>query len=217
MQHNKMKIIRYAFLCFVLFLIYGCALTPILPETLTHTDLEHGNGILVGSISRESVDWPYYNYGIFFRRIGGKKRYLIEIRGEWAGYWSWKSEFSDNFKGDDASGSLFAFILPAGDYEIYQYFLRSHTGPQERVFRATKDFSIKFTIRPGEIGYIGEFLGQAIMTKDIIGIPVPVGGNWRLRNQFTRDIQLLTEKYLDMDFNKTVQYRPLGCANINDC
>jgi hypothetical protein len=212
-----MKIIRYGFLSFVLFLIYGCASTPILPETLTHADLEHDNGILVGSISRESGDWPYYNYGIFFRRIGGKKRHVIEVIGEWAGYWSWRSEFSDDFKAEDASGSLFAYILQAGDYEIYQYFLRSHTGPQERVFRARKDFSIKFTIRPGEIGYIGEFLGQAIMAKDIIGIPVAVGGNWRLRNRFTRDIPLLTQKFLDINFIKTIKYRPLGCANINDC
>lgn len=212
-----MSFIKYCFLSLVLFNIAGCATTPLLPETLTHADLQRGKGILIGSIARGIAEWPYYNYGIFYRRVGETEVSLIEVTGNRVGYWSWRSNFSDDFNGADSSGSLFAYTLPAGRYEIFQYFLRYASGPDERILRATKNFSIEFTIQSGEIAYIGEFLVNAVMKKDLIGVPVPVDGIWSLRNQFDRDISLFTSTFPEINFTDAVQLRPYGCLDIYEC
>jgi len=91
-----------------------------------------GTGVVVGSITSAGL---LADYRIYYRKIGGGEEGFFQL------------------KSDDPSlnGALVVAELPAGDYEIYNWFVRwrnSDTLPKAPV-------SIRFHVGSGEAVYIG--------------------------------------------------------------
>ena len=213
-----MKTAGVCFTTLALFLVCGCASAPMVPEVLSRADLSAGNGLLVGSVSRAPGIWPYTTYALYFRKVGSgadagttvkfsSTNSIIELG---------KHKFDDDYVTDESSGAIFANLLPAGEYEFYQYYLYTYGGGAETTFESKEDFSIKFTVTPGHITYIGEFRAEPLQAKNMFGIKIPDGVDWSLHNNRERDIAILIGEHPDLAGTPSDSAIDSGCASIYD-
>ena len=86
---------------------------------------------------------------------------------------------------DNYFGKLVAIELPAGEYEIYQL---EGLSKYEKIY-AERELSIKFTVVPAKVNYLGN-LHYHIKKKNFI---------YGVKNMMQRDIPLLISKYGQFD------------------
>ena len=80
--------------------------------------------------------------------------------------------------------------LKPGNYEIYSSTFHYVQGVQDVQWGSHKDFSIPFTIKPGETTYIGAFLGVTLYD----GMGFPANGYLVLSDRHDRDIEIAKKK-----------------------
>lgn len=65
-----------------------------------------------------------------------------------------------DFKRDGMVGKVMASALPAGEYEIFAVGGVTDNGLSRGYWQSHPNFSIRFTIAPGRITYVGQFLAR---------------------------------------------------------
>lgn len=167
------------------FFIAGCNSTAVnkTPETFTATSQ---NGIAVGTITFEG-DKPVNDiYRFFYKALSTDKKFnkrnsgKIEIKA--------RENNERNFNGDFNDKKTYLFIIEQepGSYAFNQYNYLDHIGANGMV-SFSKEFSIPFEIKKGEIAYIGELNYKDKAEK---GTPrIFVSGN------FSRDIEEFKKKF----------------------
>ena len=177
----------------LIFLIIGCAVTPELPKELIQTDLNQNLGFMIGSFSRDSDAEQFNAYSFFFRDVSKTISKRIFIMPDSV----YKFKFKDDFSDEKVGGALFGFVLPKGEYEFYNFDLFTNLGIIQNNYGAKHDFSIPFTITPGQINYVGEIKFSADSSLFVIS------------NQKDRDLPLFKEKFPNLDWNELVIAVPI--------
>ncbi len=142
------------------------------------------NGIIVGSFtSNEKV----YSRGFYFRKIGTDQREFVQYNQIWS-----KNEFNN--------GLVYAFSLPPGEYEFFDFRLFYSTGYSESSWSAQEEFSIPFTVTTGEVSYLGEIHTIQLVGENLFGIDIPAGGVFAISDQIERDLPKLKTKFPEFDW-----------------
>ncbi len=183
------------------------AIEPILPDDISSSQLDAETGVFIGSYANV-ITPPRIGYSYFyFRNIASGEVHEVSDR------------FKPTFFSESVQGSQFAFVLPVGKYEFYNYHavlvrMDIVTGADYSLhWYAEQDFSISFNVEANKISYIGELklvpilrekvvkqtmpptkMGQPEKVKDVIETYV-VGPTWEISNQQDRDISSLEKRY----------------------
>lgn len=147
--------------------------------------------IVVGSFTMMS---EVYTREVSFRRIGAKDRYYI----------SQGLTFERNdFKGIiDGIGMVYAYAVPAGEYEIFDYRLYFNDGFVSKTWTPNEAFSIPFTLTPGSVTYIGDIETIPTYGRNFLGIEVEGGGYFKISDQSVRDLPILKARFPDIAWDK---------------
>ena len=139
-----------------------------------------GKGVVIGSMARSRLSG---SFRLYYRKIGGGEKGYFAYG---LGFAQLPSFDKDDFKGPHLKGALFAAELPAGDYEIDDWYVESnstHTRPAE-------PFSIRFHVLPGKAVYLGGFIFERT-DYPAAASGIAVG----CRDERSRDMQIFAAKY----------------------
>jgi|GEM_PF-6408637 len=178
----------YFLLIPLIILVSGCSMTK--ESIQSSKPVDKNLGIVLAAVTTKKAklveDANYY-----LRETGTKEEQRIDA-----------FEFSLFRRNDDypedksRDGSLIALPLKPGEYELYNWGIYIANGVSFTEIHPVKPpVPLKFTIRPGEITYIGDLHIEPIMDKNFLGISTPRGGNPSISDNSAVDLQLLRIKY----------------------
>lgn len=160
------------------------------------------NGLIVGSFTS---DEDIYARRFFFRNIQGTgETNAISFT---PGFFQ-AGLFSEGSAADRTSH--YAFSLPPGEYEFFNFKLAYHNGYAGRSWEAKQDFSIPFTVAAGEISYLGQIRCYQLTGKNIFGISIPAGGVFEISDRFGNDVPSLKAKFPEFDWSTLVNRTTLS-------
>ncbi|MDF1821548.1 MAG: hypothetical protein P1U64_08245 [Alcanivoracaceae bacterium] len=180
----------------------GCASAPLVPDVLPEDVPNAETGYIAGSFSREYNAVHYYSNNFLFRNIASEETYRLESNPPAGG--DLFSGYRDDFSSYDYKGAAFLIPLPVGEYEFYNFFLNGGANH----FSAREDYSIPFEVLPNAITYLGEVKLVPQRARNTFGIFIPWGGIWVLSDKQERDMQLLLEKFPELDAGAFVKRIP---------
>ena len=196
------------FIALAVFILTDCAVRPPLDFRPEDTS----NGILVGSFTRLNGKPRYNVYSFYFEDSTGVKR---EITIEPERITSVK--YPDDFDNGEVSGSVFAFTLPAGTYNLNGYYnVYQVTTTTYRYFIPSKEFNIPFTVKAGLVNYLGEIRFHPKLKDKYETEPkfflgnYADGGSYQIHDSFNRDIELLKIKFKNIGSSKVLNITPLN-------
>jgi hypothetical protein len=139
-------------------------------------------------------------YAIRFRPLGDTSMQQLQIGASQSlvppGMMDWDIEVPGT------RGQLFAFELPAGRYELFEWF--ASVGPSS--MRPSEEFSIPFDVLPGEITYIGNFnyratgrFGASVTSLNVMHV-----------DEFYRDTAIAADKFPRLDLERVAIRVPPG-------
>lgn len=165
-----------AFLSFIL----GACATPDVASDYK-IDRESKQGVVTGSVSY--VGRPS-GYRVYFRQIpGGYSGSFGTGAASTLLPFSEKGDFNDQH----GLGTVFAAALPPGEYEIFSWAVASGYAN----VRSTVPFSIRFTVEPGKLVYLGNF-----QFRQTAGLGLTVtGATVSYREAIARDIPVFKRKF----------------------
>jgi hypothetical protein len=189
-------------------LTVGCTTPNIEPDFKFRAEAR--SGVVAGSITYEG---SFSGYSVMYRRVGTNSQ-TGSIR---AGAGTVLVPYFPRGDADalGASGELFAVELPEGEYEVHRWLISS--GPASVV--PTSSFSIRFTVLPGRVIYIGNF---HFRRTSRLGLTV-TGGELSYLERAERDLPLIKRKYpsiaattIDVAIKRGASYRAVGGQHRTD-
>ncbi|MBL8325591.1 MAG: hypothetical protein JNJ89_11605 [Rubrivivax sp.] len=95
-----------------------------------------------------------------------------------------------DYSNDKDSGVVLVQAIPAGDYEMHRFRLDVAGGN----YTPTTTFSVRFTVRPGEAVYLGNYQVHTAKVTDIHGRATALGPRFAVANRFDSDLALARAK-----------------------
>ena len=180
-----------------LILLNGCVKsTQIRPDQ----EVVKEKGIILASVTTSS------NYDVWF--YFKKKDSTNEQRMDAVG-----SVFlfikDDYEKIDGRMGILSAFEVEPGQYYLTRWNIYISTGTANYYYIGPKrgeGLPIPFTVKAGEITYLGNLHADTLYVENIFGFKIPISGKPSIKNNEVFDLQLLKKKYLKWSNNNAVNY-----------
>ncbi|WP_224372959.1 hypothetical protein [Hyalangium versicolor] len=163
------------------------------PEQLSK--LSQDTGVVVGSLARATSTSRYHTCVLRFWDKKTRQERTLFMKHLPGG-----NEF--DFSGFGRSGDLFALVLPAGDYALDSASFETegseyHSGP---------DLYLLFTVPPGGILYLGEFLfGPSQRPSPDYRSLEPLLQLSR-RDEWDRDSALLKARYPNVAWSKVLRF-----------
>tara|TARA_B100000767_G_C19711341_1_gene512935 strand:+ start:763 stop:1404 length:642 start_codon:yes stop_codon:yes gene_type:complete len=96
----------------------------------------------------------------------------------------------NDYENGKETGVIDARALPPGEYEIYSYEIFHINGMVHRTFSPKEEFSIPFSILPGETAYLGNYQANGLKAVNIFGMPLPGGAYFIHNDTVDRDIEI---------------------------
>ena len=127
----------------------------------------------------------YTTYRFDFRKAGGSGiDSLFYFQNN--SVWGRGNDYETNLE----TGVIDARALPPGEYELYSYKIFHITGMVDRTFSPKEEFSIPFSVRPGETAYLGNYQANGLKAKNIFGMPLPGGAYFIHSDTEERDLEI---------------------------
>jgi len=187
-----------------LLLLTGCATTESYitnkstSETISGADLNANIGILTGTFSRKK-SYEHTFRALRFKNIDTGVTYSIQkLHNPSLLFNTAKPHFSEE-KGMD--GEVFAFILPAGNYTIYDFAISAAGYNSTRTWSSKEAFSIPFAVNANQVNYLGSFHFTPTFGRNLLGLKAPDAGYWILNDELERDKRLITSVYSSLPVN----------------
>lgn len=155
----------------------ACSSMNRIPTNYSGTDAGY---VVVGVGATTQTDYSHYT--LLFRKSGQPKT------GRFS-YFSTKSS-PTGYKANTESGVVEVHSLPPGNYEIYNFDIAMKLGNGETHLTSKTDFSIPFTVRAGQVTYLGNYLANQITGKDVYGQPIPAGAVFVVEDREEHDLYL---------------------------
>lgn len=159
----------------------ACSSMNRLPTNYSGTDAGY---VVIGVGATTQTD--YSRYTLLFRKTGLTK----------VGRFSYASTKASptGYKANTESGVVEVHTLPPGNYEVYNFDIAMKLGNGETHLTSKTDFSIPFTIRPGQVTYLGNYLASQINGKDVFGQPIPTGVVFVVEDREEHDVYLAAKQ-----------------------
>jgi hypothetical protein len=101
---------------------------PELPKSIDNNKLQKGDyGLIIGTLSRANAAAIYDIWSLSLRSKGATPSQNINIQGK-ASTAAPFVAYDFDYKEKQYSGNLFAYLVPAGEYEFYNYRLYQTRG-----------------------------------------------------------------------------------------
>lgn len=177
---------RFIFVVVALF-VSACATGA--PESsgsiaVTPNGQSEARGAIVGSFTQIGKT---YVRSISFRHIASGKRFTV-AQGTFLN--------RNDFKGMiDGIGIVFAYDLPVGDYEFFDYEISYNDGFVSKIWRPQNKFSIPFEVDDGRVKYLGDIRLIPARGKNFIGLTIEAGGAFLFANELERDLPILRRRF----------------------
>lgn len=173
----------------VLLVTSGCTAMPAPISSTAQVDTT--KGVLLAAISSDGNSQVRDTW-FFYRQKGTSKEHRLDAFGL-AGL----LKKPNDFEGQEAvMGRLIALPLEPGQYELFNWTLYvTRFGGYGYISPKIPPPPHAFTIRAGEITYLGGLHVETVLGKNLIGMSLPFGGNPNITDQFTRDLPILKRKY----------------------
>lgn len=143
---------------------------------------------------------PFTTHGFKYRAVGAADGALVSFRHDARpaassplGLGKLLGEKPD-FVERNESGSVFAYRLPPGEYELYDVYFHLNGGQVQTSYTARMPFAIRFRVEQGAATYLGEFQARSGHGRNIVGLPMVAGGYFALRDRNARDVAVLQAK-----------------------
>ena len=190
----------YTVLMLIAFLVIACTGQPKALKDVPAAALQGNQGLLVGSFARQPIKPTYNAYTFWFRGGPEGKTHTLRMSPDEK---SILGRFKNDFSTPESDGSIFSFLLPAGDYELigFDFFLNGGSPVFNQNWRQGELFSIPFTVKPGVANYLGEIKAIPQVGKGFLGDDVRAGGLWKISDHQARDIPLLAGRYPNVDWS----------------
>lgn len=150
--------------------VSGCATVARVP-----TDYEGADAgrVVIGIGATNGTS--YSSYSFLFRRrmaLGVDER---PARGRFTYFQeNYLYKQAPDYVAHDEAGVVLIHSLPPGDYEIYNFNV-FFNGTVQRNFGSKTDFSIPFSIRPGQSTYLGNYQANYRLGSNFVGMTLPAG------------------------------------------
>jgi hypothetical protein len=145
-------------------------------------------GYLITTVAAR-LDTGYDSYNLNFRK---------KDRSTESNVWWGQSNMFDRRKLDIDDGKERGIVevrrLPPGDYEFFNYRISRNGGTVQEWWTSKQDFSIPFTIKPGQATYVGEFMAIELHAKNLFGMTVQDGAYFVLSDKTERDVVIAKQK-----------------------
>ncbi|WP_299011607.1 hypothetical protein [uncultured Shewanella sp.] len=188
-------------LFFLLTLLSGCTARPELPSSIATHSINSDYALIVGSLSRANGLLSFDSWSLSFRSLKTPIPYNNIIRGKVDKNVPF-GKYDFDFKEQKNSGNIFAYLVPAGEYEIYQTNMTNTYGYSFTSWQSKEPFSLKIHANAGQITYIGEYAIQPVYEgKNLFGVPLMALGYWIVNDKSTRDIAMLAHRYPNLNWN----------------
>ncbi|MEI8592934.1 hypothetical protein [Photobacterium sp. Hal280] len=127
-----------------------------IPENLQSTELPD-TGFLVGSIGASTI-WPSTGENLkttlYFSRADTEQDITVT-----------NSNDSSDFRSPTTTSSLFSVPLPSGDYLLHTITFIGTDGRKTVHTQTDKRLDLTFSIQPGEVTYLGEFIASSKVSR----------------------------------------------------
>ncbi|UTV29891.1 hypothetical protein [Photobacterium atrarenae] len=175
-------------------LLIGCSsgVYVSLPEKYEPTE-EQPVGFLAGSLSATTV-WPASGEGLI-------TTLYIRQRGDDAFLTVASNHEDTDFDSETLKGQLFYLPLPAGEYELFSIGFKGSNGNKSIRSKSSEELGLVFTIAPGQVTYIGQFITSSLVAKSKLwNIEYPSGyGYITYSDAQQRDQPLLREMHPELE------------------
>jgi hypothetical protein len=141
---------------------------------------QSSEGVVTGSVT---YGGDYSAYRVHYRQVGGGKSGTFQTG---AAMVLLPVPDPGDFQGG-GRGTVFAAALPPGEYEVYRWTLGSGYASAS----STAPFSIRFSVEPGKLVYLGNF--HFVQTSRM-GLTV-TGARLVYRDALARDLPVLKRKF----------------------
>lgn len=188
----------------------GCAnVSQGVPSSAAVTQADKA-GWVFGSVGI-SGRTPYTSQGFLYRAVGAGDSAIVRFRYDSRpamasplGIGKLMNETPDFTSRVGETGVVFAYRLRPGEYELFDVEFHINSGQLQQTFHARQKFSVKFRVEEGTATYLGEFLARGTTGKNVLGMTVPGGGFFAMRNRMDRDLGILHSKGIQMPRDKVI-------------
>jgi hypothetical protein len=172
----------------VLFVLNGCATNSAIIKS--DAEINPEKGVILASVTkRGGTDvWFYYK----------KDDQTEEQRMDAVGF-VWAKEPDDYPDDRKRNGRLLAFEAEEGTYFLTRWQIYVYMGSGYKYISPKDPVPLKFTVKSGEITYLGNLHVDVIDGKNIFGFSIPVAGKSIIENREEIDLELLKQKYPNID------------------
>ena len=142
-------------------------------------------GVILVSVTKNngSDAWFYY------KKRGTKEAIRMDAVGIF-------NDADINLSEEKKRGRLLAIKAEPGIYDLTGWDMYVYTYPNSTKYIGPKEFEpIEFTIKEGEITYLGNLHLDAIVSKNFFGAKIPFDATSKISDDSKRDLISLKEKY----------------------
>lgn len=152
---------KLLFFLFSSLFMFGCSsgISVSLPEKFEDTP-EDTAGYLTGSLSA-TTHGPSSGEGLvttlYIRQSGDDEVITLVNKND-------DYDFNTGFM----RGQLFSIALPPGKYELFCIGFKGDNGNKSIISKSREDLGLEFTISPGNVTYIGQFITSSLVAKSTL-------------------------------------------------
>ncbi len=198
-----MKLIKHVFITTIIITICSCATVNYIPKNYSGVDA----GYAIVSIGHTKKT-KYCSYKLLIRTKDKTAQNAVHYMPR-----NYTMDNGVNFENNKIIGSVELLKLPPGDYEIYNVDVFENLGLFQTNYRAEKEFSIPFTIKPNETIYLGEYIAVNI-GGNFLGASIG-GAYFIVKDKTKRDIEYIKNDYPSTKLGKIINVVPIpeeiGC------
>lgn len=138
----------------------------------------------------------YQSFTLLFRKAGAAD---AQPAGRFTYFHSnFFSKQKKDYDTREEQGAVVSVALPPGDYEIYDFEIFLNAGTVQNTYRSRRPFSIPFTVAPGKLTYLGSYQAYDVRGRNFLGLPVPAGAVFVVRDRHESDLRLLNARIPDL-------------------
>jgi hypothetical protein len=99
-----------------------------------------------------------------------------------------------DYQSADEAGVVLVQSLPPGEYEIYNFDIFFNAGTVQNNYSSRAEFSIPFTVKPGEMTYLGNYQANRLTGKNFLGLSLPAGAVFVVSDRLNSELRIAEAK-----------------------